>query len=101
MRLVRATAADNDRLCEFFGASHVPGDVDLRLEREDFFLPYRAQTDDFATYLLVNPEEQIEAMATLLFRPGYLGEEKQSIGYATDLRVANSRRAIMGWAQHF
>lgn len=101
MRLVRATVADNDRLCEFFNSTLIPGDVDLRLEREDFYLPYRVQTDDFATYMLVNPEEKIEAIATLLFRPGYLGAEKQMLGYATDLRVSTSRRAIMGWAQHF
>lgn len=101
MRILRAGPEDNDRLCKFFSSGILPGHVDLRLEREDFFLPYRVQTDDFATYLLVNQEEEIEAMATLLFREGYLGGEKQIIGYATDLRVSNSRRAILNWAQHF
>ncbi|MGE0764031.1 MAG: hypothetical protein AB7N80_12185 [Bdellovibrionales bacterium] len=101
MRIVKADLSDNDRLCEFFNQTILPGHVDLRLEREDFFLPYRLQSDDHATYLLLNQEEQVEAMATLVFRPGYLGGQRQTIGYATDLRVSNSRRAILSWAEHF
>ncbi len=101
MRIVKADISDNDRLCEFFNQTILPGHVDLRLEREDFFLPYRLQSDDFSTYLLLNSEEQIEAMATLVFRQGYLDGRPETIGYATDLRVSNSRRAILSWAEHF
>lgn len=101
MRIVKANATDNDRLCDFFNQTILPGHVDLRLERKDFFLPYRIQSDDFATYLLLNKDEQIEATATLLFRKGFLGGVPQTIGYATDLRVSNSRRAILSWAEHF
>lgn len=101
MQILKASAADNDRLCEFYNQTVLPGHVDLRLAREDFFLPYRMQSDDFSTYLLVNQDNQIEAMATLVFRDGYLGGLRQNIGYATDLRVSNSRRAILSWAEHF
>lgn len=101
MRIIKAEVSDNDRLCNFFNQTILPGHVDLRLEREDFFRPYRLQSDDYSTYLLLNPEDQIEAMATLVFRQGYLGGQRQVIGYATDLRVSNSRRAILSWAEHF
>lgn len=101
MRIIKATTADNDRICSFFNSIELPGDVDLRLERTDFFLPYRLQSDDHATYLLVNDSDDIEASASLVFREGFLGGERQILGYATDLRVSNSRRAILSWTQHF
>jgi len=101
MRIVRAGEEFNDRSCTFFAGAVLPGHVDLRLEREDFFRPYRLQSDDYSTYLLLNDQDQIEAMATLVFRNGWLGGEPQTIGYATDLRVSPSRRAILNWAQHF
>lgn len=101
MRIVRANQSDNDRCRDFFASATLPGDVDLRLEREDFFRPYKIQGDDHSTYLLLNDSDEIEAMATLVFRSGWLGGESQTIGYATDLRVSPSRRAILNWAQHF
>jgi hypothetical protein len=101
MKIARAEANDNQRLAAFFNAAVLPGDVDLRFERQDFFQPYRLQGEDFATYMLLNEQQEIEATASLVFREGLLGGEKQVIGYATDLRVSNSRRAIMSWAQHF
>lgn len=101
MRIIKATAADNDRICSFFNGIELPGDVDLKVERNDFFLPYRLQSDDYSTYLLVNDNNEIEASASLVFREGFLGGDRQILGYATDLRVSNSRRAILSWTQHF
>ncbi len=101
MRIIKAGPQDNDRICSFFNSIELPGDVDLRLERKDFFQPYRLQSEDYSTYLLINDANEIEASASLVFREGFLGGQRQTIGYATDLRVSNSRRAILSWAQHF
>ncbi len=102
MRLIRAGAEEQNSLRSFFNQGLLPGILDLKQVRSgDFFALYKMQTDDFVTYLLVDAKEQIEAMATLLFRTGYVQGEKQTIGYATDLRVSSNRKAILGWSQHF
>lgn len=101
MKIIKAQASDGPKICEFYNNNILPGDVDLRLEREEFFRPYELQSDDHSTYLLLNDEGAIEASASLVFRQGILGGESQVIGYATDLRVSSSRRAILNWTQHF
>lgn len=102
MRLVKATDQDNRKLIQFFAQTTVPGPLDLQFHRhQDFFLPYKILTDDFVTYMLLDEDENIAAVATLSFRPGYINGRFELIGYATDLRVANNRRAILSWAQFF
>lgn len=102
MQLVIASEADNDRILEFFSRASFPGDVEVRFRRMfNFFNHYRKQTNDFVTYLLLNDKNEIEAMATLLFRKAYIHGEEQTVGYATDLRVSGSRRATLHWSQHF
>ncbi len=53
------------------------------------------------TYYLEDEEEQIQGIATLSFAPGFINGKEEIIGYATDLRISNSRRAILSWSQHF
>lgn len=102
MRLVKATDADNEKLLHYFAQGTNPGSVHVRLRRMfNFFNQYRIQSNDHITYLLLNDDEQIEAMATIIFREGWIDGEKQIIGYATDLRVSTSRKAILTWSQHF
>lgn len=102
MRLVKATDADNEKLLHYFAQGVNPGSVYVRLRRMfNFFNQYRIQSPDHVTYLLLNDNDEIEAMATLVFREGWIDGEKQIIGYATDLRVSNTRRAILQWSQHF
>lgn len=102
MKLLRATDADNEKLMHFFSKSRISGSIDLRFRRMfNFFNHYRLQSDDYVTYMLLNRKDEIEAMASLLYRPAWVGGEKHTIGYATDLRVSSSRRAIMEWSNHF
>lgn len=102
MRLVKATEAHNEKLLHYFAQGVQPGSVTVRLRRMfNFFNQYHIHSNDHVTYLLLNDDDQIEAMATLIFREGYIHGEKQMIGYATDLRVSTSRQAILGWSQHF
>lgn len=102
MRLVKATDLDNEQLLHFFSQSKIPGSIDLRFRRMfNFFNQYRIQTEDYVTYMLLNKKDEIEAMASILFREAWLAGEKQVIGYATDLRVSPSRRAVMEWSKHF
>lgn len=102
MELVVAGENDSEKILEFFSKTTLPGDVEIRLRRMyNFFNYYRVQTDDFVTYLLLNEDKQIEAMASLLFHKAYIEGKEQSICYATDLRVSGNRKAIMHWSQHF
>lgn len=102
MKLVRATEADSQRLKTFFARMVLPGPVDFTIERVDnFFAHYRAQSDDFETLMLLEDDGEIAGMATLVFREGLIDGKKQTWGYATDLRVAPTRRAVVQWSQHF
>lgn len=101
MQLVRATDKDSKRLSEFFARSRLPGVVDIQFQRRhNFFNQYRIQSDDFATYMLVN-DDRIEAMVSVVFKPAYLNGHKELIGWATDLRVSSSRKAILNWSRRF
>lgn len=101
MKLIQAQEEDQERLNSFFSNSLLPGPIDIQFSRENFFAPYHIQSDDFATYILVNEKDQIEAMASLVFCQAYLEGERQIIGFAKDLRVANSRKATLSWPQYF
>jgi hypothetical protein len=102
IKLIRATEIDSEKLKKFFQQMVLPGLIDLSIERRgSFFDHYRLQSDDFETLLLVENEDQIVGMATLLFRNGLINGELQTWGIATDLRVAPTRRAVLQWAQHF
>jgi hypothetical protein len=80
----------------------LPGSIDVSYVRVgSFFNQYQLQSDDYLTYLLLNDDDQIEAMASLVFRPARVDGQTQTIGFAKDLRVSNSRGAILSWSQHF
>lgn len=102
MRLLKATEADSERLKAFYNNSLLPGHIDFKVHRLGYFSDlYRSQTKNFVTYMLLNENEEIEAIASLLFKKGFIKGVEQNIGYATDLRVANSRKAVLNWSQYF
>lgn len=102
MELIKATEIDNDRLLHYFAQASYPGPVQLRMRRMfNFFNHYRLQSDDHVTCILQNEKSEIEAMASLIFRDGFIDGQKETVGYATDLRVSPTRRAIVNWSHHF
>src|SRR3712207_1963764 len=102
MKLLTATEADSDRLKEFFSRMPLSGSVDYSIRRQgSFFDQYRVLSDDFETYMLVDDNGDINGMATLVFKEGFVLGEKQTWGFGTDLRIAPTRRAIAQWAQYF
>ncbi len=102
MRLIQATDQDNERLLLYFGQMTMPGSIDTRMRRMfNFFNQYRIQTDDYVTCILENDKQEIEAMASILFRSGIIDDSNETIGYATDLRVSPTRSAILNWSRHF
>lgn len=102
MELVKANENDNDRLLHYFAKMSLPGPIHFRLRRMfNFFNQYRIQSDDFITYIMQNNENQVEALASLIFRNGFVDQTREVIGFATDLRVSPTRQAILHWSQKF
>lgn len=102
MKLVKATENDSDRLKEFFERMILPGSIDFSIRRPgSFFDQYRLQSTDFQTIMLIDDQDKINGIASLIFREGHVNGEKQIWGYATDLRVAPTRQAVMQWASRF
>ncbi len=102
MKLELATERDNERLIQYFEQATIPGPIRLRIRRmTNFFNQYRLQSDDIETYMLVNDKNDIEGLATLVFRDAILDGNRQTIAYATDLRVSPTRRAVLSWSRHF
>jgi hypothetical protein len=102
MEILRATEADSDKLKSFFERMMLPGAIDFSIRRTgSFFDQYRVFSDDFVTVILKDDAGEIVGMASMLFREGIIQNEKQTWGYATDLRIAPTRKAIAQWAQRF
>ncbi len=102
MKLSLATEHDDEDLKSFFNHQILKGVYDYRLERPNsFFDQYRISTDDFQTYILRDSSGSIQAMASMLFKKGYINDQEQTIGYVTDLRVSKSRSATLTWTKEF
>ncbi len=97
-----ATEADSDDLKKFvikqpFLTNYT---IDLAIDRKgSFFDKYRLQSDDFVTYKMTNDAGEIEGIASMIFRRTLLNGTETLVGYATDLRISNSRQAIVQWPE--
>lgn len=102
MRLYKATQADDEQLKAFIEGLPIPGIYDYRIVRpHSFFDQYKLTTDDYQTYVLKDNQQQIHAMASILFRKAYVNAQEQTIGYVTDLRVSANRKATLSWGKEF
>ena len=102
MKLIKASEQDSEKIKGFYNEQIMSGTFDYKTVRNNsFFDQYRLLTEDYSTYLLTDEDQEIQAMASVLFRRGYLNSQEQTVGYVTDLRVAPSRTAILQWAQRF
>jgi hypothetical protein len=102
MKLEIAGPKDNSELLEFHTEFPVKGLVEFKVDRrEDYFGPYKIQSDLFRTYVLRDEKQKIQAAASFIFHNTFQDGKLQRICYATDLRVAPNRRAILEWSQHF
>ncbi len=100
LRLVQATETDSERLKNF--VNHQPFLVNAPVEivtdrKGSFFDKYRLQSQDFVTYIMENKDGQIEGIASMIFRKTIINGEETLTGFATDLRITNSRHAIVQW----
>ncbi len=103
MKLEVARYADSPELVQFFKEFPVEGKLQILCDRkEDFYGPYKIQSEDFQTYVLKNPDDKkIHGVASFVFQTAQLDGIPKKIAYAKDLRVSHHRRAILNWSHHF
>ncbi|MFN8943963.1 MAG: hypothetical protein ACK5WZ_04985 [Pseudobdellovibrionaceae bacterium] len=101
MKLSLAQPSDKKALAKYYKSFEIPGAVDLKLDRRgDFFKPYESQSDDYWTFIL-RDRDDIIGVATFVILECQLEGQIQKIAMGRDLRITQSRKAVMGWAEHF
>ncbi len=102
MNLRQAIAADEPLLSQFFSSSLAGSGLELHETRpKGFFSKYHLGSKDSTTYILEDTPGEILGTATMTFVNGAFEGKPQTIGYASDLRIAPTRRAILAWTQQF
>lgn len=102
LRVEVAQESDSEKLKQFVIKQPflTNSPMELAVDRKgSFFDKYRLQTEDFVTYKMVNDAQDIEGIASMLFRKTLLNGEETQVGFATDLRISNSRQAIVSWPE--
>ncbi|HEX2081518.1 MAG TPA: hypothetical protein VHG08_27690 [Longimicrobium sp.] len=86
--LRRATPEDGAAMCELFARVPMETELALSIRRDpDFAALLRLQSDDWECWV-AEEEGRVEAMASLVFRAGYVGGEVRRVGYLGDLRLS-------------
>ena len=101
MKLFLAQPSDKKALAKYYKSFEIPGAVDLKLDRRgDFFKPYESQSDNYWTFIL-RDREDILGVASFVILECLLDGQIQKVAMGRDLRISPSRKAVMGWAEHF
>lgn len=103
MELKIANQSDSEKLIDFYKQFSIHLPVSLQPERySDFFSSYKCHGSDYRTYILKDNNEKIYATANFSIRKTFIeGFKESKIAVASDLRVANNRKAIIEWSNHF
>jgi hypothetical protein len=88
IHLRRATDEDGAAMCELFARVPMETELALSIRRDpDFSALLRLQSADWECWV-AEEDGRVEAMASLVFRDGYLGGVPRRIGYLGDLRLS-------------
>lgn len=101
MQLVKANDSHSELLIPYFQSIPIPGPIDLSILRhKNFFDQYRLESNDFETLMLMD-EGQVQGVATFVYQDVWINHQKQTIAFATDLRISPRRQAVLAWSQLF
>lgn len=103
MRLETAGPEQNAELTAFFKRFPIGGPVELKVDRtRDFFKPYQIQSDAHVTYTLRNEDKgDLLGVASFVLGETRIGGRDCRIAFGRDLRILETRQAVLGWTQHF
>lgn len=98
-----ASRQNNDEILDFFNR------FSLKDKREqvtyyrdpDFFALIKARGRESLTFLLREDSGELQGVAVVNFRPGYINGELNTVGYLGDLRVSLNRKLIRQWRNCF
>lgn len=102
MRLEAALPEHSAELVAFFKRFRIDGPVELRIDRgRDFFRPYEIQSDSHITYCLRSKNEELLGVASFVIGESIVGGQQQRVAFGRDLRILETREAVLGWSKHF
>lgn len=103
LALSEATQGDSQKLMDFFSSIPVLGPIEVKIGRQEHFSSFyeRLQTK-YKSYILQDENDaQIYGTASFLIKDLKFHSRTLRLGQACDLRIANNRRAIIGWSHFF
>lgn len=103
MKLEIARPEQGAELAAFFKKFPLRGPVEILFDRgKDFFRPYEAQGEAHVTYTLRDEErDELLGVATFVVANTLLGGQPARVAFGRDLRISETRQAVLGWSQHF
>ncbi len=94
-----ATRADNERLVRFYDRQAMGTSAfEVTYQRApDFFRLLDHHADESLVFIHEGKGGELDGIATLSLRPGYVGGEPAMVGYLADLRVLPDRQVLRLW----
>ena len=94
-----ATPADNQGILRFFNETELRGGrLELQIDRSpDFFSLLGLQAEETFVFLFEDGNKNVQGIATILVRPGFIQGQLTKVGYLGDLRTRFHRGPIRAW----
>lgn len=103
MRLETSTPDQAAELAQFFKRFPVQGHVELLIDRsKDFFGVSRIQSDTNLTYTLRDDDNRdLLGVVSFAIAETLVAGKPARVAFGRDLRILETRKAVLGWSQHF
>jgi len=94
---------DNEKILEYYDRSAITtSSEDILYKRgSDFFSFMKEKTDRYLVLLLKDDDNNIQGVATISYRDGYVDGKLTTVGYLGDLRVSLNRKLIRQWRNFY
>lgn len=101
--LAANTAAENEELLSFYHQTELAAKESAVIYKRgnDFFKFLSERSDKFFVFTLRDDQKKLQGVAVVSYRPGYIHNELQTVGYLGDLRVALNRKLIREWRKFY
>lgn len=103
MKLEIARPEQSAELATFFKTFPLNGPVEIAVDRsKGFFRPYEIQSDTHVTYTLRDEEKnELVGVASFAVSDTLVHGRPTRVAFGRDLRILETRQAVLGWTQHF
>ncbi len=102
MRLREAQPADLANLNDFFYSFPIAGPLEIHQRRfKSFERVYQTQGFKSRVFVFENEKQQIEGVASFVICDCLLDHHIRRVAFARDLRIKQSRQAIVSWTSFF